>query len=725
MRSSHPLLRLGVALLAITAISSFVLPAYGSRPQQVAPLMLPIFRMSAPTVDSNTIGGIGSAFDLITPSAKGTNTDKYKSFNRLTLPNQQLDAFIEQYAATGGFYAFKPTVAFSETATTTVSDKAVLQRACDFLHRPNDIASSFVGFDGELLVDQGQIGIAEAPQNTVVRTSPPGLCTTESTAKGIYSSIQPASGGSPTSILIGWLVQAPLLVDVGNTQVPLGGAGGHMSLLFNSTNDRAVGLYTGSPGLGAVSMPFYGRGTQPLVRNGQDVMLAALDPATIKTQVTTQVRAAFPGASSVVVPDPTLFYDVSDAGTPQTLMEPKYNFAGIQVTVNGQTITLKDLNLPAVAGGANGLGPSVAITLPAANSTFVPGSTVSFTGSIADGLGPYSYSWQLEDGTEVLSGTLQTAGTVQMQTNKLAVVSHGGFPAPVSVFLVVKDSEGAERSAFVTIRPTVAPSVFLPLTLKGAAAVASLPPDVQASFQTSGTGNYDFGIEANNDYQPYGAGGSDLPGVPPDANGFTSVMQSYGWARKFNWRNASAWEKDWRDCSLGGGDCSYGVDRTDFAYYSGHGGAGGISMTGNNSTSWTDGANARFSTLRWAAFSSCQTLRAQPNDSTAAIRRWFNAFQGAHMLLGFNSNMADVAFGGPFADRMKPVTFFGIDIYQMTIREAWVLTAFNMNAGKPSYIYAIGTNGVNPVDNKLPKANAGVLPRPFPAASYHWVWWNE
>ena len=87
-----------------------------------------------------------------------------------------------------------------------------------------------------------------------------------------------------------------------------------------------------------------------------------------------------------------------------------------------------------------------------------------------------------------------------------------------------------------------------------------------------------------------------------------------------------------------------------------------------------------FSTLRWAAFSSCQTLRAQPNDSTAAIRRWFNAFQGAHMLLGFNSNMADVAFGGPFADRMKPITFFGIDIYQMPIREAWVLTAFNMNA---------------------------------------------
>lgn len=724
MHLSRSFIRLSLVLISIAAISSLALPAYGSQPQQTATLMLPIFRMNAPSVSTNSIAGLSSSFNF-TPSTKGTNSDIYKGFNRLTLPSQNLDTFVEQYAATGGFYAFKPAVALSEAGGGTLTQQLAIERACNFLFQPNGPTTSFIGADGELLVGQGQI-ILTAIQNTVVRSTAPGDCTKPGyKATPIYSTIQPAAGGSPTSILIGMLVQAPLFIDLGDAQVPLGGAGGHMSLLFNNTDDRSAGLYIGATGLGAISMPFYGRETQPLIRNDQNVELPALNPDTLKTTITNRVKAAFPGATNVVVPDPTLLYDISDASTPQTLMEPEYNFSGIQVTVNGQTITLKDINVPAVAGGPNGLGPSVSITAPTANSSFAPGSTVSFTGSIADGVGPYEYSWQLEDGTEIMSGTLQTAGTVQAQTNKLSVVSHDGFPAPVTVLLIVKDGEGAERSAFVTVRPTVAPAIFLPWTVQNPSAITSVAPELQAVFQTSGTGNYDFGIEANNDYQPYGSGGADLPGVPPDANGFTSAMQGYGWARKFNWRNASAWEKDWRDCSLGGGDCSYGVDRTDFAYYSGHGGAGGLSMTGNSSSTWADGTNARFSTLRWAAFSSCQTLRAQPNDSTAAIRRWFNAFQGAHMLLGFNSNMGDIAFGGPFADRMKPVTFFGIDLYQMTIREAWVLTAFNMNAGKPAYIYAIGTNGVNPVNNKLPRANSAALPRPFPAASYHWVWWNE
>lgn len=723
MSISRSLARLGYVLAAIVAISAYTLPAYGSRPQQSTSLVLPIYKMSAPTVDTNTVEGISTAFDLLSASTKGVNTESYKGFSRLTVPSQNLDAFLEQYAATGGFYAFKPALALSETGGGQLSQQIAIQRACSFLFRPN--GDGFIGADGELLVGQGQPSIT-AVQNTVVTAPPPGDCTKPGyKATPIYSTIQDTSGGSPTSILIGMLVQVPLTIDVQGTSVPLGGAGGHLSLLFNNTDTRGASLYTGATGLGAVSMPFYGRETQPLVRNDKNVELPALDPATLRTQITQRVQAAFPGATSIAVPEPTLLYDISDASTPQSLVEPKYNFSGIEVIINGEKIVLRDIKVPAVDGGAGGLGPSVAITTPAANSTFQPGSSVSFSGSISDGVGPYKYSWQLEDGTEVMSGTLNTAGVVQMSTNKLAAVSHGGYPSPVTVSLIVTDAEGVQRSAFVSLNPTVAPSVFLPITVRNTTATSSSTSSTQATILTSGTGYYDFGIEANSDYQPYGSGGADLPGVPPDANGFRSSMQAYGWGRKFDWRNASAWEKDWRDCGLGGGDCSYGVDRTDFAYYSGHGGAGGISMTGNNSSTWADGSNARFSTLRWAAFSSCQTLRAQPNDSTAAIRRWFNSFQGAHMLLGFNSNMADIAFGGPFADRMRPITFFGIDLYQMTIREAWVLTAFNMNAGKPAYIYAIGTNGVNPVDNKLPKANAAALSRPFPAASYHWVWWNE
>jgi len=54
-----------------------------------------------------------------------------------------------------------------------------------------------------------------------------------------------------------------------------------------------------------------------------------------------------------------------------------------------------------------------------------------------------------------------------------------------------------------------------------------------------------------------------------------------------------------------------------------------------------------------------------------------------------------------------------------------VTTAFSLNAGKPAYIYARGTNGANPINDKLPKPGSPAPARPFPVASYHWVWWNE
>jgi hypothetical protein len=245
---------------------------------------------------------------------------------------------------------------------------------------------------------------------------------------------------------------------------------------------------------------------------------------------------------------------------------------------------------------------------------------------------------------------------------------------------------------------------------------------------TMGGGSYSFGVEYGSDYPPYGPGGTDLGGVPPDANGLSASLIGLGWPRVFNWYNANAWEKDWRDCTLGGIDCSYGVDRADFVYYSGHGSYGGIAMPSNtHDTGWADGTNARFQNARWVGFSSCLTLRAQwPTPGSEPIRKWFNAFQGAHMLLGFNSLMADIAFGAPLVDNMRMPTFLGIPFpwSQRTIAEAWVQTAFQLNAGKPAYIYATSAS-YNPVGNKLPTIGDPILPRPYPVNWYYWVWWND
>jgi hypothetical protein len=96
------------------------------------------------------------------------------------------------------------------------------------------------------------------------------------------------------------------------------------------------------------------------------------------------------------------------------------------------------------------------------------------------------------------------------------------------------------------------------------------------------------------------------------------------------------------------------------------------------------------------------------------------------MLLGFNSLMADIAFGPGLVDNMRMPSFLGFEFpwAQRTIAEAWVQTAFQMNAGKPAYLWATSAS-VNPIGNKLPKVTDAPLSRPFPVNWFYWVWWND
>ncbi len=300
------------------------------------------------------------------------------------------------------------------------------------------------------------------------------------------------------------------------------------------------------------------------------------------------------------------------------------------------------------------------------------------------------------------------------------------------IHLVVTDDEGVVREAVVTLKT---PQIFLPSVSNSstggsdASPFKALPPSSTSGLVSpqNPTANYSFGVEYGSDYPPYGPGGSDLGGVPPDANGLSSGLWGLGWSRVFNWYNINAWEKDWRDNSLGGIDNTYGVDRTDFVYYSGHGSDGTLYMPNNShDSSWVDATKARFQRARWVFFSSCLTLRAQGYPAgSEPIRRWFNSFQGAHILLGFNSLMADIAYGPPLVDNLRMPSFIGIEFpwLQRTIAQAWVQTAFQTNAGKPAYLWATSA-GVNPIGNKLPKPTDPLMPRPTPVNWFYWVWWN-
>lgn len=683
---------------------------------------LPVYRFTTPSINpiSSTLQ-LSQQFSGIY-NRQSVGEDSYLGKPRFSVANTATLSVLQQYSATGGYFAFQVGQIATDTVRGVISTTVAQRLGCQFL-----LNNGFVSGAGELLLPDGK-----TPQN--VATPNNQFCDFDPQATPLYrttlinATTQGAQGGAQGLTQdVGVVVQVPLTLNTGRFSqvptVPLGGPGGHLSLLFRTTDEGDQGPSldgggNGVPGLTSVAMPFFAR-TFDQVRN-----VPTLDPVQVQQGVQQQVRAAFGATAAITVPLPSLEYFVSDAGVEQTALEPKFTFDGVTVVTDGNTIVLKQIVLPALEGGPGGFGPTVAITSPASGSGFLPGATVAVTGAISGGATPYSYTWELEDGTVVLSGTLATTGTVAVQTNQLTSEKKEGTAGQPTLRLRVIDSEGAERSAQLLLSP--AAELYLPIIANDpvAAAIAAARPQGVEPQQAT---NYSFGIEEASDYPPYGPGGSDLGGVPPDVNGFRSRMQNYGWSRTFHWRNASAWEKDWRDCGLGGVDCSVGVDRTDFVYFSGHGGPGGISMPSNVTSGWASAENARFQRARWVSFSSCQTLRAVPNTSAAPIRRWFNAFQGAHMLLGFNSNMADIAFGERLVNNMRPLTIFGIELpwTQRTIADAWVQTAFDMNAGKPSVIRAIGTNGVDPISNKLPKPNDPLLPRPFPVASYAWYWWNE
>lgn len=676
---------------AVQLIISYIPPSDGT---------LPIFQVAAPVVNDQTAAGL--ATQLVGIGNHPTLQDAYLGRPRFTVPNTDTGTLLEQYEATGGFYAYNAHDAAGETVRGTIDPDAARQSACTFLGNNNLFPANATSLDTRVCTNR----ITPLPY----------------TVSLAHANDQGQQTQDVSETVIAAVVQVPLALDTSAYShvptIPLGGPGGHLSLLFRTTDSQTTGfsLDATAPGLSAVALPWYGRSITHL----QDA--PAIDPDAAQQEVTNQTEASFPDATSVNVPRPVLEYFVRDAAVEQRVLEPVFTFHGIEVVTPSGTVILRDISLPAVQSGVNGFGPSVVIITPTNGSTFIPGMDTTITGSISDGTAPYSYTWSLDDGTALDSGTSAAATAVTLTTNQLPNSIRDSTPQPITVHLSVQDATGAERETRVVLVPQTMQTVYLPVVINGIAQVRT------SRSHNLFVSNYSYGVEWGNDYPPYGTGGSDLPGVVDDANGFRNGMRHQGWTSVFAWSNASAWERDWRDCSLGGGDCSYGVDRADFVYWAGHGNNGGISLPSSKDSSWFPGTNARFERARWVGFASCLTLRAQwPVASQEPIRNWFSSFQGAHMLLGFNSVMADVAFGPRLVDNMRVPKFLFISLpwAQRTIREAWVLTAFNMNAGKPAYVYAIGTNGVNPVDDKLPQPGDPLLPRPFPVASWRWVWWDE
>ncbi len=676
---------------------------------------LPVFPLSAPQVNNDTTRDLAQRFSGIY-NRQPIAADTYLGSPRFTVPFTDTRSLLVRYGASGGYYATNLDELGRESQRGAIDRGQAQRLACRFL-----LDNGFMDVRGNLLAgpQTPQGVLTPNPQGCDVNPDPqnPLYPTRFIRAATVSANTLNAEPAQATSQVVGVIVEVPMRLPVQFGQqsgLPLGGPGGHLSLLFTTTTpDNGPSLDSAAPGLAAVAMPFFSR------QLGQPRNVPIADPNTIRNQVEQQVRASFPGAT-VNVPQPELSYYVLDAAVEQRALEPVLEFQGIEVTVGGETVILRDIVAPLARSGPGGFGPTVSITDPANGSNFQPGAEVLLRGTISNGVAPYRVEWLTGDGVALSNAsTLNNPGPVELRTRNLPATGRDGEPTPVTVVLRVTDNEGAVREAQVSLRPAVAPMLlYLPLIIRER---SSAPATAEAVPEQTG---YSFGIEAIWDYPPAGAGGSDLPGVIPDATGFRSGMLGYGYSQRFYWTNSSAWERDWRDCGLGGIDCTWGVDRADFVYYAGHGGPAGLSLASNKDSTWVSANNARFNSARWVGFASCQTLRVQGYASgSEPIRRWFSSFQGAHMLLGFNSNMADVAFGGRLVENMRLPSFFGIDFpwAQPTIAQAWIKTSFELSAGKIAYIYARSST-VNPANDKLPRPGQPMPPRPFPVSSYHWVW---
>jgi hypothetical protein len=661
--------------------------------------------MMPPPVSTETTQALARLFPGVSGNRTVSDTTHAGTL-RYTDVNTATGRELQQYVASGGFFVYNSKRAFSEQPGAELNIYTP-NWVCNFL-----ASKQLFPAETEPLTrncNDPSLPYDVTPIYLSVVTPSAALANGVGGTQAISSLTQ-----------IGVVYHVPLAVNVTAAAphfIPLGGPGGHLSILLTGFGDQES-LDPQWPGINAVASPWYNR---TLERQGDY-------PEVPVDQAIQSLRSVAPGA--VITPgNPVLEYYVGDPAEPQPFIMPMWHFPDAMANVGGQEVNLRGVWVP----GIDGFLPGVHITVPPDGSTYFPGRPVTVTGVISGSAGPFNYALTLEDGSPLKSG-VAPSGTLHLLVNSLPLFNNKGQAVDIRLQLTVTDTNGASSQDSVMLHPprlSYLPIVMRNAGMLGAYVLVSDMRDVSSQGRAPDRADivHSMGVEF---VRYYNGTNPDLSGVPPDGNGYYSGLASAGWSGAFYWANNSAWERDWRDCSLGGSDCTYGVDRAEFAYFSGHGSPARIYFGTNINSYNFFGGNARYQNVRWAGFSSCQTLRAGPyvSPGNPPLTNWFNAFQGAYMLLGFHSNMADIAFGGPLVDNMRVPLWFGFlpqPSLQLSVREAWVQTAFAMNAGDPAYLYAVGA--FDPVNFRLPDPSRFVdyFTSPLSPGSiyqFRWVWWG-
>jgi hypothetical protein len=664
------------------------------------PFELPVFKLLPVEVNEDTAAQLAALFDGIGGGDVETN-ESHTGTPRYVVYKEETGAQLEQYGASGGFFAFNVENAFRETPAVLGYDARMI---CLFLARKQLFP--------EHTTPETRNCNSQEPLPYLNNFINLATITPMSGAQGIDQFL---AGEVNSSVeIIGEIWQIPLAIDVGSElgvqqsiYVPMGGPGGHLSLLLIGFDQVTPPLDSALTGIQALALPSHGQ-------QRSSIGLFKVIQPDIALDIAVELMAnIFPG-SEIFPGEPELIYYVDDPAEEQENMMPVWYFPEASAIVDGEEVNLRGFTIPAVEGFL----PEVEITSPESGLRYIPGQTLDVTALVTGGEPPFDFTFELEDGTPINTGSTED-GVINFTTPALPAADK--LDEGLFLTLVVTDNNSA--MAFDTIELVTPYRMFIPASLRNADLSGQSMQAMDSDFISQSEISQTIRSFAVQWVRYYNGHGSDLPGTQPDGTGFRNKLVGKGWQQVVHYYNNNAWEKDWRDCSLGGIDCTFGVDRADFGYFAGHGSGARIYFGVNKDSYNFFAGNARYQRLRWIGFATCQTLRAGQfvGPGNPPLTHWFNSFQGSYMLLGFHSNMKDVAFGPRFVDNLAFFSAFGS---LRSVREAWVLTAFQMNAGKPAYLYARSAT-FNPVNSRIPPHGIPIPPlNPAAITSFHWVWWE-
>jgi hypothetical protein len=291
------------------------------------------------------------------------------------------------------------------------------------------------------------------------------------------------------------------------------------------------------------------------------------------------------------------------------------------------------------------------------------GDTISAAVSVDGGTAPYSYSWS---------------------SSTTALVSRSGE----SVEYRRQPRGKADRTERLTVEVTDAngltATASVDLTGDGTVGAGTTPGG--GGFGALAIGPTDVGIEQTVD---------EWQCAQDSAIGFKNVMAAHSVPTAFDWRGASAWERDFKEPS----DSSY-VDNVDATWYTGHGWPGGFTFKSSVDDTTITPGDARWGNgdLEWLQLESCQVL-ADTNGHADYFGRWGQAFQGLHILNGFHTNAYCVGggTGGTFADYLFAKKFLWWTLRPaLRVQSAWANMALDREPAGVVYrsMGLIGPGGV-------------------------------